>query len=286
MRRTLLAASALASLLPSVAPALTRAPQQSLRHDTIFVRGATLRLPRVACVLSMEEHKQTDDAKHSSKPPATASADADEPVLSVPPRVYFIMGGPGSGKGTQCEQLVDRFGMVHLSAGELLRAEVRSGSELGQEISRVIDQGQIVKSETTVRLLQQAMAGCSGPFLIDGFPRSISNLEAFESAVGQPAFMLFLDVSETEMEQRLLKRGLSSGRSDDNAETIVKRFRTFVTDSMPVVKILEGRGCLRRIDADASADVVFERVCNAFDDQGLNSVPESNGATEESQAAV
>jgi len=98
--------------------------------------------------------------------------------------------------------------------------------------------------------------------------------------------MLFLDVSETEMEQRLLKRGLSSGRSDDNAETIVKRFRTFVTDSMPVVKILEGRGCLRRIDADASADVVFERVCNAFDDQGLNSVPESNGATEESQAAV
>ena len=73
--------------------------------------------------------------------------------------------------------------------------EVRSGSELGQDISRVIDQGQIVQSETTVRLLQQAMEGSAGPFLIDGFPRSISNLEAFESVVCSPAFMLFLDVT-------------------------------------------------------------------------------------------
>jgi adenylate kinase family enzyme len=110
------------------------------------------------------------------------------------------MGGPGSGKGTQCERLVERFGLVHLSAGELLREEVRSGSELGLEISKVINQGQIVKSDTTVRLLTNAMAGRAGPFLIDGFPRSISNLEAFESAVGSPAFMLFLDVSEAEME--------------------------------------------------------------------------------------
>ena len=147
--------------------------------------------------------------------------------------------------------------------------EVRSGSALGNEISKVIDQGQIVASETTVRLLCNAMADHSGPFLIDGFPRSISNLEAFESVVSPAAFMLFLEVSEAEMESRLLKRGLSSGRSDDNRETIAKRFHTFLQDSMPVIETFERRGCLRRVDAAASEDVVFDRVCQAFKDQNL-----------------
>ena len=223
-------------------------------------------MPRVSCAipagLDREQQRRAAD---------------DDTAVDAPPSVYFIMGGPGSGKGTQCERLVERFGLVHLSAGELLREEVRSGSELGLEISKVINQGQIVKSDTTVRLLTNAMAGRAGPFLIDGFPRSISNLEAFESAVGSPAFMLFLDVSEAEMEARLLNRGLSSGRSDDNAETIKRRFRTFVQDSLPVVESLEARGCLRRIDAGASVETVFERVCAAFDDQGLVEV--GNGAS-------
>jgi adenylate kinase family enzyme len=181
------------------------------------------------------------------------------------PLVYFVMGGPGSGKGTQCARLVERFGFVHLSAGDLLRSEVASGSELGLKISAIIDQGQIVASETTVALLRAAMANHAGPFLIDGFPRSLSNLEAFEEQLGSAAFMLFLEVSEPEMEARLLKRGLSSGRSDDNRDTIVKRFRTFLDDSMPVIRALEGRGLIRKVDADAAEDVVFARVCGAFD---------------------
>ena len=134
----------------------------------------------------------------------------------------------------------------------------------------MIDQGQIVKSETTVALLRNAMGGKSGPFLIDGFPRSIENLEAFEGELGAAAFMLFLEVSEEEMEARLLKRGLSSGRSDDNRETIVKRFRTFVHDSMPVVDALAARGLVRRINADETEEVVFTRVCDAFADQPLS----------------
>lgn len=231
-------------------------------------------------------------------------------MQSPSPVVYFIMGGPGSGKGTQCERLVERYGMVHLSAGDLLRSvraptpasgkgpdillssssnvrrcrgslactraplavvqEVASGSALGTEIKAVIDQGQIVKSETTVALLRSAMAGRAGPFLIDGFPRSLSNLEAFEAEMGAASFMLFLEVSEAEMEARLLKRGLSSGRSDDNRETIVKRFRTFVRDSMPVVERLRERDCVRFVDADASQDEVFARVCECFRDQALD----------------
>ena len=119
-------------------------------------------------------------------------------------------------------------------------------------------------------LLRSAMAGSSGPFLIVGFPRSLSNLEAFEAEMGPAAFMLFLEVSEAEMEARLLKRGLSSGRSDDNRDTIVKRFRTFLKDSMPVVEHLRERDCVRVVDAGADQEVVFTRVCEAFADQQLD----------------
>ena len=197
----------------------------------------------------------------SSHGPAPASS-------SLPHKcVYFIMGGPGSGKGTQCEKLVGRFDMTHLSAGELLRREVASGSDEGKSIAATIADGRIVQSATTVGLLQAAMRESEGPFLIDGFPRSLENLRAYERAVGSCAFMLFLEVSEEEMRARLLKRGESSGRSDDNANTILKRFDIFVKESMPVVAELESRGMLRRIDAMACEDDVFARVCAAFDDQ-------------------
>ena len=101
---------------------------------------------------------------------------------------------------------------------------MRSGSARGKEIGRVIDEGKIVTSETTVDLLRDAMAACDGgAFLIDGFPRSLSNLRAFEERMGPCAFMLFLELSAEAMEARLLKRGDTSGRSDDNKATIAKR---------------------------------------------------------------
>jgi len=175
--------------------------------------------------------------------------------------VFFVMGGPGSGKGTQCAKLVEHFGFVHLSAGDLLREEVSSGSEVGLEIARIIEEGQIVKSEVTVGLLRNAMKQRSGPFLVDGFPRSLSNLQAFEDVFEPCEMMLFLQLSEGEMEARLLKRGESSGRSDDNSVTIRKRFHTFAHDSMPVVQRMEQRGLLRCIDADGSPEMVFGRIC-------------------------
>jgi len=227
-------------------------------------RAGARGLPSVACVLSSSPSEERQEQRLSSRHHALASMSSPSPI------VYFVMGGPGSGKGTQCARLVERYGMVHLSAGDLLRSEVASGSALGREISSVIDQGQIVKSETTVALLRSAMAGRRGPFLIDGFPRSLENLEAFEAEMGPAAFMLFLEVSEAEMEARLLKRGLSSGRSDDNRETIVKRFRTFVCDSMPVVDCLRNRDCLRTVDAGAAEEEVFARVCDVFADQQLD----------------
>jgi len=256
----------LARLLLTLLAALRTSPSHAWRHEALVKGGRHAvaahrgrHAQRLACVLHAAHSSERQDE-------GAAAAAVAAPSEST---VYFVMGGPGSGKGTQCARLVERYGMIHLSAGELLRQEVRSGSELGREISAVIDQGKIVASETTVRLLQNAMGGERGPFLIDGFPRSISNLEAFEATFGSAAFMLFLQVSESEMESRLLKRGATSGRSDDNRETIVKRFRTFLDDSMPVVDRLASADAVRTIDADASEEVVFGRVCDAFSDQDL-----------------
>ena len=162
--------------------------------------------------------------------------------------------------------------MTHLSAGDLLREEVASGSDTGQSIERIITAGKIVPSDVTVGLLRAAMAGAPGPFLIDGFPRSLSNLHAFDEAVGRCAFMLFLELGEAEMESRLIKRGATSGRSDDNAETIRKRFRTFNADSMPVIEELQKLDAVRFVSADGSVEEVFQRVLAAFAGEPLSVV--------------
>jgi len=201
----------------------------------------------------------TSPAPSGSSRPVRGAARLDS--MGTETVVYFVMGGPGSGKGTQCAKLVEEYGFVHLSAGDLLRQEVRSGSEQGLAIAKIIEEGKIVSSEITVGLLEAAMADQTGPFLVDGFPRSLSNLHAFEAVFEPCRLMLFLQLSEHEMEKRLLKRGLSSGRSDDNSVTIRKRFHTFTHDSMPVVENMQTRGLLRTIDADASEEEVFARVC-------------------------
>ena len=178
--------------------------------------------------------------------------------------VIFVLGGPGSGKGTQCAKLVEKYAAAHFSAGDLLRAEVQAGSEQGTMIDRMIKAGEIVPAQVTIDLLKAAMNSRPGPYLIDGFPRSIDNMQGFESQCGSCAITLFYDLSEEVMEARLLERGKTSGRSDDNIETIKKRFATFKNQSMPVLDILSERGLVAKIDASQTPDEVFEATCAAL----------------------
>jgi len=146
------------------------------------------------------------------------------------PLVVFVLGGPGAGKGTQCANMVRDYGFVHLSAGDLLRAEQGSGSKDAELINNYIKEGKIVPVEITAGLLRKAIeaqfnAG-RGLFLVDGFPRNIENENRCIRIVGsyaEVAFCLFFDCPEDVMEKRLLKRGETSGRVDDNAEAIKKR---------------------------------------------------------------
>ncbi|KAJ1331459.1 UMP-CMP kinase [Microdochium nivale] len=191
--------------------------------------------------------------------------------------VIFVLGGPGAGKGTQCANLVRDYGFTHLSAGDLLRAEQeRPGSQFGELIKNYIKEGLIVPLEVTVALLENAMtaaidpsgagnvAGKKGKFLIDGFPRKFDQAMKFEEVVCPAKFVLFFDCPESEMERRLLERGKTSGRADDNAESIRKRFRTFIETSMPVVDHYAQENRVIKIDATSKPTEVYKKTQDAL----------------------
>lgn len=188
--------------------------------------------------------------------------------------VVFVLGGPGSGKGTQCAKLVNEQGYVHLSAGDLLRAEQkREGSQYGDLIRLYIKEGKIVPQEVTIALLQQAIeeqfAKGASKFLVDGFPRKMDQALTFEEKVATSSITLFFDCPEAVMLKRLLERGKTSGREDDNAESIKKRFRTFLDTSMPVVDYYDNQDKVLKVLCDQPVDEVYKQVTAALKGRGI-----------------
>ncbi|KAH9678308.1 putative UMP-CMP kinase 2 [Citrus sinensis] len=180
------------------------------------------------------------------------------------PFICFVLGGPGSGKGTQCAKIVKNYGLTHLSAGELLRREIASNSEYGTTILNTIKEGKIVPSEVTVSLIQKEMESSdSKKFLIDGFPRSEENRAAFERIMGaEPDIVLFFDCPEEEMVNRVLNR--NEGRVDDNIDTVRKRLQVFKALNLPVINYYARRGKLYTINAVGTVDEIFEQVRAVF----------------------
>lgn len=193
---------------------------------------------------------------------------------SEKPKVVFVLGGPGAGKGTQCQKIVDKYGFVHLSAGDLLREErSRAGSEFGDLIETYIKNGQIVPVEVTCSLLENAMNKNmkelgKNKFLIDGFPRNQDNLDGWNRKMSdkvQLLFVLFFNCSEDTCIQRCLNRGQSgSGRSDDNPESLRKRINTYCNDSLPIINHYKELNLVREINATPGANEVFTKVQEAF----------------------
>jgi len=212
-----------------------------------------------------QEFKSISDTNSAKVTAATLSANS--------PKVVFVLGGPGAGKGTQCSNIVRDYPFVHLSAGDLLREARNSGNEVGQMIDHYIKEGQIVPVEVTVNLIKSAMEKAIKEqnkhlFLIDGFPRNKDNLDGWYSVMGQYAsveFVLFFDCPESEMEIRLLKRGETSGRTDDNAESIRKRFHTYVESTQPIIQLFDEQGKCQKVDATRTPEAVYENVKQIFD---------------------
>uniref|UniRef100_A0A3P9PRA9 Adenylate kinase isoenzyme 1 n=1 Tax=Poecilia reticulata TaxID=8081 RepID=A0A3P9PRA9_POERE len=177
-------------------------------------------------------------------------------------------GGPGSGKGTQCEKIVAKYGYTHLSSGDLLRAEVASGSERGKQLQAIMQKGELVPLDTVLDMIKDAMiakADVSKGFLIDGYPREVKQGEEFEKKIGKPCLLLYVDAKAETMVKRLLKRGETSGRSDDNEETIKKRLDLYYKATEPVIAFYEGRGIVKKVDSELAVDDVFGQVSKAID---------------------
>lgn len=200
------------------------------------------------------------------------------------PLVAFVLGGPGSGKGTQCSLICAEFGFKHLSAGDLLRAERNSPqSKYGDMIEKHIQEGRIVPVEVTCSLIEKAMMEhCEllssngdlkndqlrGKFLIDGFPRNEDNLRGWTKQLADKVevlFVLFLDCPDDICVQRCLSRGQQgSNRSDDNETSLRKRLVTYSKDTLPIIEHYRELNLLRKIDATKTPENVYEEVRKLF----------------------
>jgi len=188
------------------------------------------------------------------------------PLRAAKLPVIFVLGGPGCGKGTQCERIVSRYGFTHLSSGDLLREEVQSGSQRGKALNAIMEKGDLVPLEVVLDLLAEAMlkeVANSKGFLIDGYPREIEQGTLFENTILPCTKVLYFEVPDEVMIGRLLKRAETSGRVDDNEETIKKRLATFHKHSEPVVDHYKEK--CKTIPATSSPDSIFEEVKKVLD---------------------
>lgn len=187
------------------------------------------------------------------------------------PKIIFVLGPPGSGKGTQCQKIVEKYGYVHLSAGDLLREErANPNSSYGELIDNFIKEGKIVPVEITCSLLENAMKKSGKEkFLIDGFPRSKNNLDGWNENVGPRVdlqFVLYFDCPLELCVQRCLERGAQgSGRTDDNKESMNKRVNTFLSETKPIIDHYEQLNLVKSIDATKPIDEVFSKVEEVFE---------------------
>jgi UMP-CMP kinase len=187
--------------------------------------------------------------------------------------VVFVLGGPGAGKGTQCEKIQQTFGFQHLSAGELLRQERQApGSKFGAEIEGHLKNGTIVPVKITCSLLRREMENSSKRnFLIDGFPRNKENLDGWTeemSKIAEVVRVLFFDCPDEVCVERCMTRGLTSGRTDDNAESLKKRINTYRDSTMPIIDHYQTLNLVSRVAGDRSPEQVFDEVKTVF--QQLN----------------
>ena len=184
----------------------------------------------------------------------------------------ILFGPPGSGKGTQSEKLIAKYGLKHLSTGDLLRYEINRQTPLGQEAQNFMDKGQLVPDEVVIGMISSALdsnPGCKG-FLFDGFPRTSAQAEALDRLLelkkAPIAVMLALDVSEEELVKRLLKRGETSGRSDDTNEGVIRaRIIEYHNKTAVVADYYRKFDKVVMVKGEGTVDEIFSALCSEID---------------------
>ena len=182
-----------------------------------------------------------------------------------------IFGAPGSGKGTQSERIVEKYGINHISTGDVLRAEIKNGTELGKTAKGYIDQGQLIPDELMIDILASVFDSFkdSKGVIFDGFPRTIAQAEALKKMLAERgqdvSVMVDLEVPEDELMVRLIKRGKDSGRADDNEETIKKRLHVYRSQTAPLIDWYKNEKKYQHINGLGTMEGVFAEICEAID---------------------
>ena len=182
-----------------------------------------------------------------------------------------IFGAPGSGKGTQSDKIIEKYGLNHISTGDVLRAEIKNGTELGKTAASYIDKGNLIPDELMVSILASVYDSCGDHkgVIFDGFPRTIPQAEALKVMLSERgdriAAMIELDVPEEELMKRLLLRGQQSGRADDNEETIKKRLVVYHSQTQPLIEWYKAEGLHYHINGFGDLDRIFADICEVID---------------------
>lgn len=184
-----------------------------------------------------------------------------------------IFGAPGSGKGTQSDLMIEKYGLGHISTGDVLRSEIKNETELGKTAKSFIDKGQLIPDELMIDILASVYDSFGKEHrgvIFDGFPRTIPQAETLKKMLNERghkiAAMIELDVPEDELMKRLIKRGQESGRSDDNAETIKKRLDVYHNQTAPLIEWYNNEGLHYHINGLGELDRIFADVCKVIDE--------------------
>ncbi|MFT3826452.1 MAG: adenylate kinase [Chitinophagaceae bacterium] len=179
----------------------------------------------------------------------------------------ILFGPPGSGKGTQSEKLIEKYGWIHLSTGNLLREEIAKQTKLGLEAKSLMDKGQLVPDSVVIGMIRSALDAnpAAKGFLFDGFPRTVAQAEALDQLLEEKnsaiSLVLALEVGREELVSRLLNRGKTSGRSDDTDENVIRgRIVEYDNKTAPVAGHYEKSDKVRRVKGEGSIDEIFDAI--------------------------
>lgn len=183
-----------------------------------------------------------------------------------------LFGPPGAGKGTQSEKLIEKYSFIHLSTGDLLRAEIKAGTALGIQAKQNMDKGELVPDSVVIGMIGNKVK--SNPdakgFIFDGFPRTVAQAEALDLLLTENntsiTGMIALEVEQEELVARLLKRGETSGRADDTNESIIRnRIAVYNKETTPVADFYKAQDKLSKIQGIGSIEDIFENICKSID---------------------
>ena len=183
----------------------------------------------------------------------------------------ILFGAPGRGKGTQSEKLIEKYGLLHISTGNLLREEIANKTELGLAAKKLVDNGQLVPDEVVMGMVACAVDNNmhANGFLFDGFPRTVAQAKGLDELLEQRGLsitqVLALEVTEEELIKRLINRGKTSGRTDDNEETSRARIVEYLNKTAPVANHYDRMGKLINVKGEGDIDEIFTALCSHID---------------------